>query len=311
MKRTGINIGLIFLSICLAGMSFELLVYLGTKYLGIYWIVRYCPDILLAVLLLFWLRVLWINLSGRQYDDILAVTVVRGPADLTLEQLKDEQNFQLLRDHKAERIRKYRNKINGEMLLVTYEKPKLQKKKGGCLKRLICIVLIALLLIPGAAVSRLGQWNQKLDNMLHLPDSRSMTYFAAEEQQNLPEASPEASGGGFWTTLRENCAAWVTGWFSDFHWGNRDQYIFPDSDRKELTEADIAGMDTATIQLAINEIYARRGYSFPGNSASAQAARDYFMSKDWYSPTVETMAETETLFSEVEQKNIIFLAQHR
>ena len=85
MKRTGINIGLIFLSICLAGISFELLVYLGTKYLGIYWIVRYCPDILLAVLLLFWLRVLWINLSGRQYYDILAVTVVRGPADLTLE----------------------------------------------------------------------------------------------------------------------------------------------------------------------------------------------------------------------------------
>lgn len=307
MKRTGINIGLIMLSICLAGISFEILVYLGLQYPWLYMIVRHFPTILLAVLLFFWFSVIWLNLSGRQSDDILAITVVRGPADLTLEQLEDEQNFQLLRDHKAERIRKYRNKINGEMLLVTYEKPKRRKKKGGCLKRLICIVLIALLLIPGAAVSRLRQWNQKLDNVLQLPDSQSMTYFAAEEQLDLPEAS----AGGFWTTLRDNCMAWVTGWLPDFHLGNRDQYIFPDSNRKELTEADIAGMDTETIQLAINEIYARRGYSFPGNSASAQAARDYFMSKDWYSPTVETMVETEALFSEIEQKNIIFLAQHR
>ncbi|MDD6611135.1 MAG: YARHG domain-containing protein [Clostridiales bacterium] len=307
MKRTGINIGLMILSICLAGISFEILVYLGLQYSWLYRIVRHFPAVLLAVLLFFWLSVIWLNLSGRQSEDIWAMTVVRGPADLTLEQLKDEQNFQLLRDHKAERIRKYRNKINGEMLLVTYEKPKPQKKKGGCLKRLICIALIALLLIPGAAVSRLGQWNQKLETMLNLPDSQSLTYFATEEQPDLPETS----AGGFWTDLRDNCVAWVTGWFSDFHLGNRGQYIFPDSDRKELTEADIAGMDTQTIQLAINEIYARRGYSFPGNSESAQAARDYFMSKDWYSPTVETMAETETLFSEVEQKNIIFLAGHR
>lgn len=307
MKRIGINIGLILLSICLAGISFELLVYLGTNYEGAYWIVCYCPNVLLALLLLLWLKVIWINSLGRKCNDMLAITVIRGPSDLTVEQLKNEQNFQLLQDYKAERIRKYRNKINGEMLLVTYEKPKQQKKKGGCLKRMVCIVLVALVLIPGEAVSRLGQWNQKLDNMLNLSGSSSLSYFVAGKQIYLPEVSND----GFWTTLHDNCVGWITGLASNFHWGNDDQYIFPDSDQRELTEADIAGMDRDTIQMAINEIYARKGYSFSGNSTSAQAARDYFMSKDWYAPMVDTMAETETLFSEVEQKNVIFLAQHR
>lgn len=305
MKRIGINIGLILLSICLAGISFEILVYLGISYGGIYWIVRYLPNPLLAVLLLFWLKVVWLNFSRWVYDDISFITVIRGPTDLTIEQLKNEQDFQLLCDYKEERIRKYRNKINGEMVLVTYNKPKRRRKKGGCLKRVVCVLLVVLLLIPGAAVARLGQWNRTLDNVSNRSDSSSLTYFVTEEQPHLPEVFQR----DFWTTLYDNGVAWVTGLLPQ--WGNDDQYIFSDSDQRTLTEADIAGMDSETIQLAINEIYARRGYSFSGNSTSAQAAREYFMSKDWYTPTVDTMAETETLFSDVEQSNIIFLAQHR
>lgn len=305
MKRMGMNIGLILLSVCLAGLSFELLVYMGTRYSGIYWMVQHGSNILLAVLLLFWLRIIWIRFSGWRYGDITFTKIAYGSPDATLEQLIDERNFKLLRDYKAQHIRKYRNQINGEMVLVTYERPKLRVKKGGCLKRLICVGLIAVLLIPCAAVSRLGQWNQKLETMLKLPESQSMTYFVDGQTDQQIDA------GSFLSNLREDCVTWFTGLSSHFHWGNRDQYIFPDSDRKELTESDIAGMDTAAIQMAINEIYARKGYSFSADSEAARAAREYFMSKDWYSPTIDTMEEIERLFSEVEQKNVIFLAKHR
>lgn len=305
MKRMGINITLILLSVCLAGLSFELLVYVGTGYPWIYWLVQHSSNLLLAVLLLFWFRIIWIRFSGWRFGDISSTTVVRGPRAVTMEQLKDKQNFKLLRDYKAQRIRKYRNQINGEMLLITYERPKLRAKTSGCLKRLVCVGLIVALLIPCQAVSYLGQWNQKLETVLKLPESRSITYFVEEQtDQQIGE-------GSFLSNLREDCATWFTGLFSNFHLGNRDQYIFPDSDRKELTESDIAGMDADEIQMAINEIYARKGYSFSADSESARAAREYFMSKDWYSPTVDTMAEVEALFSEVEQKNIIFLAKHR
>lgn len=129
MKRMGMNIGLILLSVCLAGLSFELLVYMGTRYSGIYWMVQHGSNILLAVLLLFWLRIIWIRFSGWRYGDITFTKIAYGSPDATLEQLIDERNFKLLRDYKAQHIRKYRNQINGEMVLVTYERPKLRVKK--------------------------------------------------------------------------------------------------------------------------------------------------------------------------------------
>ena len=71
--------------------------------------------------------------------------------------------------------------------------------------------------------------------------------------------------------------------------------------------SDIAGMDKETIQLAINEIYAKNGYDF----ASNPSIQEYFLQKSWYHPSVSTMAEAQANFSEVERYNVNFLAQHR
>ena len=56
-----------------------------------------------------------------------------------------------------------------------------------------------------------------------------------------------------------------------------DDYIFPDSDSRRLTQGEVEAIDSDLWALARNEIYARHGYKF----SNAQYA-DYFGQKDWY-----------------------------
>ena len=83
------------------------------------------------------------------------------------------------------------------------------------------------------------------------------------------------------------------------------EYIFPDSNSRYLTEADVAGMDAATIRLCINEIYARHGRAFQTEDLNA-----YFSSKSWYTPMYsadEFAAMEDAVFNEYEKANITFL----
>ena len=83
------------------------------------------------------------------------------------------------------------------------------------------------------------------------------------------------------------------------------EYIFPDSNSRYLTEADVAGMDAATIRLGINEIYARHGRAFQTEDLNA-----YFSSKSWYTPMYsadEFAAMEDAVFNEYEKANITFL----
>lgn len=57
---------------------------------------------------------------------------------------------------------------------------------------------------------------------------------------------------------------------------NRD-YIFPDSDSRYLTDADVEGLTIQGINYGKNEIYARHGRRF-----KSQELMDYFESKSWY-----------------------------
>jgi hypothetical protein len=54
-------------------------------------------------------------------------------------------------------------------------------------------------------------------------------------------------------------------------------YIFPDSDRRMLSESEILAFDDWQRYIARNEIYARLGRGF-----QRQDLRDYFSAKDWY-----------------------------
>lgn len=58
---------------------------------------------------------------------------------------------------------------------------------------------------------------------------------------------------------------------------DKDGYIFPHSDRKELTEKDLKGMSAKQLTYARNEIYARHGFDF-----KSKELQEYFDSKSWY-----------------------------
>jgi len=84
-----------------------------------------------------------------------------------------------------------------------------------------------------------------------------------------------------------------------------DEYIFPYADVKLLTEEDVEGMTREEIQLAINEIYAREGREFKG------ANGEYFKTKSWYNPMFSKDEFSDSLFNEIELKNIEFLVKHQ
>ena len=87
-----------------------------------------------------------------------------------------------------------------------------------------------------------------------------------------------------------------------------DQYVFPDSNLRYLTDEEVENLDFPTLRIAINELYARHGYVFSSEDMSA-----YFGSLDWYEPNPEyTNSEAVvTLFNEYETANKLLLVKYR
>jgi hypothetical protein len=71
-------------------------------------------------------------------------------------------------------------------------------------------------------------------------------------------------------------------------------FVFPDSDRRLLEPEEVNGLNAATLRLARNEIYARRGRKFRSPDLD-----EYFSRFDWYRPQ---FGEVELTY--VEQKNV-------
>ena len=84
-----------------------------------------------------------------------------------------------------------------------------------------------------------------------------------------------------------------------------DDYIFPDSDTRFLTEDDITRLSMDELAFARNEIYARRGYIFKD-----QLFVDYFMAKEWYVPQYTGDEFDDSVFNQYEKKNIEFIKNH-
>jgi hypothetical protein len=84
------------------------------------------------------------------------------------------------------------------------------------------------------------------------------------------------------------------------------QGLLPESAERMLTASDIAGMSDDDIQLAINTIYARHGYQFKDSELL-----QYFKGFDWYQPTETDMEKVNNSFSEIEKKNVDFLAKQQ
>lgn len=76
--------------------------------------------------------------------------------------------------------------------------------------------------------------------------------------------------------------------------------VFPNSDKTLLTATDLDGKDAATLRLARNEIFARRGMIF-----TDRALADHFSKFDWYEPTV-----AEPVLGKIELQNVALIRQY-
>lgn len=78
-----------------------------------------------------------------------------------------------------------------------------------------------------------------------------------------------------------------------------DGQVLPGSSVREIRGNELPGYDQDTLQLAINEIYARHGYTFRSEELLA-----HFRQYDWYEPTVPADEFDESVFSQIERDNI-------
>lgn len=94
---------------------------------------------------------------------------------------------------------------------------------------------------------------------------------------------------------------------SNTNTNNNGGFIFPNSDSSYLSNAQVSALSDDDLQLAINEIYARRGRIFKDASLNA-----YFNSQTWYEGkyTPEEF-EKNVKFNTYEQKNLQLLINER
>lgn len=84
-----------------------------------------------------------------------------------------------------------------------------------------------------------------------------------------------------------------------------NDYIFPDSNTRYLTDAEVRDLSSKVLCYAKNEIYARRGRSF-----DSQELTDYFWSKPWYSGHISGKDFSTDIFNTYEAANVKLLENY-
>ena len=74
---------------------------------------------------------------------------------------------------------------------------------------------------------------------------------------------------------------------------------FPDSSTRRLSEAEVATLGPATLRIARNEIYARKGRRFANRELA-----EYFSQFAWYRPVAD-----EVRLNAIERDNVALLAR--
>lgn len=85
---------------------------------------------------------------------------------------------------------------------------------------------------------------------------------------------------------------------------NTSEYILNGSDSRYIGKSEISNMDNKTMELALNEIYARHGRKFNTKEIS-----DYFNSKSWYHGTIEPNDFSESVINKYERANIDLIVE--
>ena len=81
------------------------------------------------------------------------------------------------------------------------------------------------------------------------------------------------------------------------------EYVFPNSDTRKLTKADVRGLSAEELRIGRNEIYARHGRKF-----NDQQLQDYFDAQSWYYGYIEPddFIDSQEL-SKLERRNANFI----
>ncbi|MEZ3487217.1 MAG: DUF4234 domain-containing protein [Lachnospiraceae bacterium] len=79
-----------------------------------------------------------------------------------------------------------------------------------------------------------------------------------------------------------------------------EEYIFPDSDKKYLSEDEVRSVTAEDMAIGRNEVFARHGYIFKD-----EGLRAYFESTSWYEGTVPSdQFNADAVFNDFEKKNV-------
>lgn len=79
-----------------------------------------------------------------------------------------------------------------------------------------------------------------------------------------------------------------------------EEYVFPDSDKKYLSEDEVRSVTAEDMAIGRNEIFARYGYIFKDEGLKA-----YFESTSWYEGTVPSdQFNADAVFNDFEKKNV-------
>lgn len=81
--------------------------------------------------------------------------------------------------------------------------------------------------------------------------------------------------------------------------GWRAEFVFPYSDIDVISDDELKLATDEQLRIGKNEIYANHGRMF-----SSQELQDYFNSCSWYTPSIRPEDFNESVFSEIEKKNI-------
>lgn len=77
------------------------------------------------------------------------------------------------------------------------------------------------------------------------------------------------------------------------------EYIFPDSDSRQLTAKDLSQKSKQDLFVARNEIFARHGRKFDNESL-----QEYFNQMEWYNGTLNSTEFNESVLNKIEKKNL-------
>lgn len=113
---------------------------------------------------------------------------------------------------------------------------------------------------------------------------------------NLDEETPDEFDD-FWNSFTKMESEAIK--FQQIVSDSVEEYVFPESDQRLLSEEELTGYDLQTLRLGRNEIFARHGYIFKSSDL-----QEYFENKSWYEGIVESEKFDENILNQFEKENV-------